>query len=139
MIDNRLLEKAKKIALRLDYEYTKHNGKWLDQDAVDRYRDRFKRLNVDGQNHGEFRELRLEFQEEYGLTEAEATNILRGYNIADYLHRYHMIRDKIPLRDELKEVNNKDELIRIALSELTKEDKFKYKERRERIIPEEMY
>lgn len=45
---------------------------------------------------GEKRKLRMELQQKYGLTELEATNILNGYHVEDYLNKYERIGNLIP-------------------------------------------
>ena len=75
-----------------------HKGKWLTKEAVAEYRKRMRNLSVtDMQLIGAKRELCKEFMEEYGITELEATNILNGFNISDYITKYERIRTQTPL------------------------------------------
>ncbi len=41
-----------------------------------------------GKSLDEFFTLRNELEREYGVTELEATNILNGYHISDYVKKY---------------------------------------------------
>ena len=51
-----------------------------------------------GQYVGMVRELGEELQKKYGVTELEAINILRNYNVSDYVNKYYRIKNLIPLR-----------------------------------------
>ena len=44
---------------------------------------------------GERRELRIELQKWFGLTEIEAINILNGNGITDYVNKYYRIKNEI--------------------------------------------
>ena len=58
-----------------------------------------------GEMKGKMYELMLELMEEYGVTQLEATNILNGYHVADYVSKYYRIQNLIPL--DIKEKNTK--------------------------------
>ena len=79
-------EKVDRAQLRIDEENANHRGEWLTQDVCERYREEAASINeFDPQDVRRHRELRIELQETYGLTEIEAINILNGNNISDYL------------------------------------------------------
>lgn len=77
---------------------SKHKGEWITYEDAKEYRDRAEKLPYNGlQDIGESRELRIECQERFSLTEGEAINILNGYNMRDIVQVYENIRDlKIP-------------------------------------------
>ena len=77
---------------------SKHKGDWITYEDAKEYRDRAEKLPYNGfQDIGKRRELRIECQERFGLTEGEAINILNGYNMRDIVQVYENIRDlKIP-------------------------------------------
>lgn len=73
-----------------------HKGEWLTPEDAIHYRDlAAKILPESGEDTGAFRDLRIEFQEKYGLLEVEAINILHGYHISDYVNKYQMIENEI--------------------------------------------
>ena len=59
-----------------------------------------------GANLDERRRLCLELQNVYGLTELEATNVLNGRNVMDYVYKYERIRTLTPI--QLKKNRNKN-------------------------------
>ncbi len=122
--------KAKDIALRLDYEFYNHKGKWLDREAVTFYRKQMQDIYDDGQNNGKFRALREEMQKEYGLTEIETTNLLRGFHTGDYLLKYDRIKNMTPYREELESVDGDINLIMEEMSKLTRADRIAYRKKR---------
>ena len=91
-------EKIDRAQLRIDEENANHQGEWLTAEVCDKYREMATEINeFDPQDVRRHRELRWKLQEEYGLTEVEAINILNGNNISDYLLKYRRImnREKI--------------------------------------------
>lgn len=73
-----------------------HKGEWLTMEAATRYRDLATKLIPESvEDIDAFRNLRIEFQEKYGLLEIEAINILHGYHISDYVNKYEMIKNEI--------------------------------------------
>lgn len=91
-------EKVDRAKIRIDQENAQHRGEWLTQEACAKYRDEAASINeFDPQDVRRHRELRLELQEKYGLTEVEAINILNGNNISDYLLKYQRIMNREPL------------------------------------------
>lgn len=63
-------------------------------------------LLQNGANLDERRRLCLELQKVYGLTELEATNVLNGRNVMDYVYKYERIRTLTPI--QLKKNRNKN-------------------------------
>lgn len=91
-------EKVDRAQLRIDEENMQHRGEWLTQEVCDRYREEAESINeFDPQDVRRHRELRWKLQEEYGLTEVEAINILNGNNISDYLLKYRRIMNREPI------------------------------------------
>ena len=74
-----------------------HVGKWLTMEAANEYYKRAQKIGTSQGNVGEIRRLCLELQEEYGVNEIEATNILNGFHISDYVQKYNRILNQIPL------------------------------------------
>ena len=81
----------KELAIRLKKE---HKGRWLTRKAADFYAARafIYRAAYEDEYIGKLRELGEELQKKYGITELEATNILRGRNVADYVNKYRRIK-----------------------------------------------
>lgn len=79
-------------------QHRRHKGKWLNWEAVEEYRQKVKKLNLNSSEYvGELRKLGKQFQKEYGLLEIEAINILNGYHVADYVNKYYRIKNMIPI------------------------------------------
>ena len=89
-------------------EFREHKGLWLTLEACAEYRKRAEKLpDQGGQDIGERRRLRMELQEEYGLLEVEAVNIINGLHSRDYVAKYDLIR-AIEYKDEwIEEVAEK--------------------------------
>ena len=105
--DNPRLKKAQE---RVKWQYITHAGKWLDADAVSKYQKEAEQFPAELGDVGGRRELRIKLQEEYGVTEIEAVNILNGYNVQDYLAKYERIRNKIPtFYSAIKEESEEDD------------------------------
>ena len=51
----------------------------------------------------------LVLMEEFGVTQLEATNILNGFHVADYVNKYYRIQNKIPLDIKEKNKGNGDD------------------------------
>lgn len=85
-----LARKIKKIQKRRD----DHKGEWITFEDAKEYRDRAEKLPYNGlQDIGERRELRIELQERFGLTEGEAINILNGFHMRDIVQVYDNIKN----------------------------------------------
>ena len=80
---------------------------WLTKEIAEEYRKKAMQNSVsDTQDIGERRTLRLELQKRCEITELEAINILNGRNIADYINKYYMIQNHIPIqKDRTKNKN----------------------------------
>ena len=62
-----------------------------------------------------FRKLKEELMNTYEVTEIEAINILNGYHISDYVHKYEIKSGKIiPQIDQNKKRENRELLLKIA-------------------------
>lgn len=92
---------ADKEMERLLNEQRKHKGQWLTKEAVDHYYERAQKCSGDNaQDIGARRQLRKELQEQFGLLEIEAVNILNGFHGAFYVEKYNRIRNCTPLKTE---------------------------------------
>lgn len=88
-------DKVDRAQQRIDEENANHKGEWLTAEVCERYREEAASINeYDPQDVLRHREMRLELQETYGLTEIEAINILNGNNISDYLLKYRRIMNR---------------------------------------------
>lgn len=97
--------KTKQDAIDLvNEQHRRHKGKWLTMSEVEKYQARVSLLeNPSNEMIGKKYEIMLELMEEYGVTQLEATNILNGFHVADYVNKYYRIQNKIPL--DIKEKN----------------------------------
>ena len=95
------LQMAKREAERkVLEEHRLHKGEWLNAEVARLYSEKawvYLMLSA-GQYVGMVRELGEELQKKYGVTELEAINILRNYNVSDYVNKYYRIKNLIPLR-----------------------------------------
>ena len=99
----------------------KHKGEWITYEDAKEYRDRAEKLSYNGfQDIGERRELRIECQERFGLTEGEAINVLNGYNMRDIVQVYENIK-------ELRVPNEKDAELYLELLKQDNDDNNMYK------------
>lgn len=98
-IDLRVQMAWKDAYRRVCREHKLHRGGWLTEDVVRKFQAKswIYRELYDHQYIAEVREIGQELQEEYGVTELEAINILNGHNVEDYLNKYDRIQHKIPL------------------------------------------
>ena len=91
--------KAKEAAMReVMKKHAAHRGKWINEKVVREYQAKAMvwRALSDYQNVQKVREIAKELQQEYGLTELEAINILNERNVRDYLNKYYRIQNMIP-------------------------------------------
>ena len=102
---------ANKEMERLLNEQRKHNGRWITKETVDYYYEQAQKCTCDtSEDIGRRRQLRKELQEQYGLLEIEAVNILNGVHGAFYVEKYNRIRNCIPLKgDSDKSVLEKED------------------------------
>ena len=107
------ISNAKEIAKRIGSAYYWPRETWLTSDIAREYTSRAAKLpDNGGQDTGERRRLRIELQEYCGITELEATNILRGFHTADYVKRYDYISRLMPYPYELDKVEGDLEMVR---------------------------
>lgn len=92
-------------------EHSMHQGGWLTADVVRKFEAKswIYRELYGHQYIAEIRKFAEELQNEYGVTELEAVNILYGCNVKDYLNKYYRIQHKIPLMVDVQAV--RDEVI----------------------------
>lgn len=99
-IDFRIAEAKSEALWRVRYAHDHHRGKWIDADAVRKYQAKswIFREYEGNQYCGMVRKIGEELQEEYGVTETEAFNILleKNTNVKDYLAKYYNIEHLIP-------------------------------------------
>lgn len=103
--------KTKQDAIDLvNEQHRNHKGKWLTAEVVEAYQKRVRLLEGTSCGMtGKKYELMLELMEEYGVTQLEATNILNGFHVADYVNKYYRIQNKIPLDIKEKNTSKKEE------------------------------
>lgn len=78
----------------------KHKGKWITKKDCFMYEAKswiYRVLN-DSQYEGKVREIGLELQRIYGVTEVEAINIMNGKYINEYVEKYYRLKNRIPLK-----------------------------------------
>ena len=92
----RQLQKAQEIVNAAYQWHIDHNYDWLTSDVAHEYRSRAEKLGGSINDTGARRQLREELQSKYGLTTVEATNILSGYHISEYVEKYRKISERIP-------------------------------------------
>lgn len=91
-------DKVDRGQARINEENALHTGEWLTKEACEEYQALAKKANSnDPQDIEKRRELRMELQSRYGLTEIEAVNILNGNNVIDYLNKYSRVMTMTPL------------------------------------------
>lgn len=91
-------EKEDRAQKRIDEEHAMHKGEWLTKEICLKYKEEAQSINeFDSQDVRKHKELRMELQERYGLTQIEAINILNGNNIADYVNKYNRVMMRQPL------------------------------------------
>ena len=105
--------KKEKLSKEMKYlmcQKSNHKGEWLTIEAAKEYYKRACEIsNSSKDDAGQFRKLRIEFQERYGLTELEAINILNGYYASDYVNKYYRIKNLIPLLQSKTKIIQEDE------------------------------
>ena len=106
VIDLRIERAWEEAYIQVCRERSKHKGKWLTKKACLKYEAMswiYRVLN-DNQYEGKVREMGLQLQKEYGVTEVEAINIMNGRNVKDYLDKYYKMKNKIPLHFGAQEI-----------------------------------
>lgn len=91
--------------------HIEHAYEWLTDESVGECRRKYGSALQRGENEVDAEmKCRMELQQIYGLTELEATNVLRGYHARDYISKYRRIRELIPIvRMELEEFDPEKE------------------------------
>lgn len=102
--------KTKQDAIDLvNEQYRRHKGKWLTIEDAEKYQAKVRFLDISSNEMiGKKYEIMLELMEEFGVTQLEATNILNGFHVADYVNKYYRIQNKIPLDIKEKNKGNSD-------------------------------
>lgn len=91
-------EKIDKAQMRMDALYMQHKGEWLTREACEEYRKKAEAINKnDPQDVDKHKELRLELERRFGVTQIEAINILNGFNTGDYVNKYTRIMNRTPI------------------------------------------
>lgn len=83
---------------------------WLTDEIAQEYRKRAMELSGGVEDIGERRKLRIELQKRCGLTELEALNILNDNHISQYVHKYYMLKNNIPIKKNKQKVNDLAEI-----------------------------
>lgn len=99
VIDLRIEKAWEDAYLQVIRQNEDHQGDWITKDIALNYAKKAKPILAFNGNQyiGMVRKLGEEMQRKYGVTELEATNILRGNHIVDYAIRYDMIKNLIPV------------------------------------------
>lgn len=97
-IDERIRVAREYEQQRINKKRDSHKGKWLTRKVAREYEAKswIYRVKEEGNYINEVRRLGEELQQEYGVSELEAINILNGNNTADYVAMYEKMRDGIP-------------------------------------------
>ena len=94
---------------------------WLTFEICNEYKAKADSLPWnDGQDTGEWRKLREELQNRCNLREIEAYNILRGYNIRDYVNKYDILSGRKPIPERMRQELEKANKVKGA--RMSKED-----------------
>lgn len=89
IISNNLSDYNKRLE-HVRKEKASHKGEWLTLEVANEYLLKARTLPSQSPlDIGDRRKLRIELQERYGLLEIEATNILNGFGISDYVNKYY--------------------------------------------------
>lgn len=110
----KILRKQKEYDALVKEQYdwhTKNGNKWFTAEIADEYQKKYRALLQVGKKEMEVRMvLCRDLKNIYGLTEVEATNVLKGYHVQDYVSKYERIRKQIPIiRKERKEYSSEEE------------------------------
>jgi hypothetical protein len=98
VIDLRVKESWKDALDEIKRQHDLHKGQWLTEEVAKCYQNKVRPyLLIGNAQYIHFvRELGLDLQMKYGVTEIEAFNILTGYNISGYVSKYYRIKNLIP-------------------------------------------
>ena len=76
-----------------------NKDKWLTEDIANTYQLIIQDLNLDNSEDIDIRrKIRSALQEQYGITEIEAINVLNGHNVSDYILKYHKLKSAMVLK-----------------------------------------
>ena len=101
---------------------------WLTAEICHEYKKRAELLSgTDGQDIGARRTLRMELQKRCHITEIEAVNIINGYNVDLYVHKYDVLSGKIPVPQGYEVQNGR--LVKIDKKRSVKDVIGEYEER----------
>lgn len=90
--------------------HVEHGYKWITEEVAEEYQDKFKKQLQNGVSEVDACwELGAELQTIYGVTQIEAMNILKGYQVKDYVNRYERIRKLIPVKKKKVSKGEDDE------------------------------
>ena len=82
---------------------------WLTEEICREYKARADQLSGDNsEDIDAWRALRQELQDRCHITEVQAYNILRGYNVRDYLNYYGILSGAIPIASAPDEKHGKN-------------------------------
>lgn len=97
-IEYRIVEARSSAVKRVNEAHDKHKGDWLTMEIAKEYAARAWLCRKIGRSLyvGEIRNLGMELQKLYGVTELEAINILFEHNVNDYVNKYYRIQNRIP-------------------------------------------
>jgi hypothetical protein len=96
-IEYRIAEARSVAYKRVCEEHNRHRGDWLTAEVASLYpaKSWIYRIYEGNQYCGKVREMGMELQEKYGVTEVEAINILFEHNVSDYVDRYYRMKNRI--------------------------------------------
>lgn len=87
----------------------KQDFEWLTEEICREFKERADKLSECEGDTGAWRSLRIELQERCHITEVQAYNILRGYNVRDYLNYYDILSGRVPEPQKMKDKREKDQ------------------------------
>lgn len=96
-----------------------HEGKWITLEIAKKYHElAMPCLIRNGNNYaGEVRTLGNSLIRNYGMTELEAFNVLRGFHIEDYVNKYWRI--KTLFSNEIEDFDSEDEEVQEEYEQLS--------------------
>lgn len=79
--------------------HIEHGYKWIAEEVVEEYQKKYKEALKNGGNEVDEKvRCCTELKNIYGITELEATNILNGFHVQDYVSKYDRIQKLIPIK-----------------------------------------
>lgn len=97
-IEYAIMESREEAIRKVKLEKKRHKGDWLTKEVADEYiaKTWVYRVLSSNQYIDMVRKYGKELQEQYGLTEIEAINILNSNHVEEYINKYQRIRNLIP-------------------------------------------